>query len=201
MHHNIIQGYIGKLQVTLSNLPLQSICDLASLLHQIRLKSKQVFILGNGGSAATASHFACDLSKNTIMNGLPCFRVISLTDNTSIFSAYANDEGYKNVFVGQLINLLQPGDVVIGISASGNSINVLRAIELAKETEATTVGFTGFDGGQLRSAVDFSIHVPSQCIEHVEDIHLMLAHLICVNLRSVNEIPTLSQCTSIPDIQ
>jgi D-sedoheptulose 7-phosphate isomerase len=96
----------------------------------------------------------------------------------ALFSAYANDEGYENVFSQQLANLLLPGDIVIGISASGNSANVLNAIALAKTRHATTVGFTGFDGGQLAQMVDLNVHANSSIIEHVEDIHLMLEHMI-----------------------
>ena len=93
---------------------------------------RQVFILGNGGSASTAEHFVCDLAKNTKKDGWPHFRAIGLTDNMAVFSAYANDEGYENVFVEALANLVQPGDVVLGISTSGNSPNVINAIEFAK---------------------------------------------------------------------
>ena len=114
---------------------------------------------------------------------LPRFCVIGLTDNMAIFSAYANDEGYENTFSQQLANLVHPGDIVIGISASGNSPNVLRAIELANEVGATTVGLTGFDGGRLGPMVSIHVHVASDVIEHVEDIHLSLEHMICKALR------------------
>jgi len=134
--------------------------------------------MGNGGSASTASHFVCDLAKNTRRDGLPHYRVIGLTDNMAIFSAYANDEGYENVFAQQLANLILPGDIVIGISASGNSPNVINAIHEAKRHQVTTIGFTGFDGGRLGPLVDINIHVKSNVIEHVEDIHLMLEHMI-----------------------
>ena len=144
---------------------------------------KQVFILGNGGSASTASHFVCDLGKNTRVPGIPNFRVMGLTDNIALFSALANDEGYENVFAQQLANHLQPGDVVIGISTSGNSKNVVNAIQLANSGGAKTIGFTGFDSGELGSIVDVNLHVPSQSIEHVEDVHLVLEHLITKALR------------------
>jgi D-sedoheptulose 7-phosphate isomerase len=101
----------------------------------------------------------------------------------ALFSAYANDEGYENVFVQQLASLIRPNDIVIGISASGNSENVLRAIKLAKRVKAKTIGFTGFDGGQLGPLVDYDLHIPSTCIEVVEDLHLMLEHLICKTLK------------------
>jgi D-sedoheptulose 7-phosphate isomerase len=149
------------------------------------MNRRQVFIMGNGGSASTASHFVCDLAKNTRKPDLPNFRVIGLTDNMAIFSALANDEGYENVFAQQLASFLEPDDIVIGISASGNSANVLNAIELGNRMGATTIGLTGFDGGMLRSMVALDIHVPSSCIEHVEDIHLMLEHLICKAIKDM----------------
>jgi D-sedoheptulose 7-phosphate isomerase len=134
--------------------------------------------MGNGGSASTASHFVCDLAKNTRREGLPHFRVIGLTDNMAIFSAYSNDEGYDQVFAQQLVNLVRPKDVVIAISASGNSKNVVHAIEEAQKYDVTTIGFTGFDGGRLGQMVNINIHVKSNIIEHVEDVHLVLEHII-----------------------
>jgi D-sedoheptulose 7-phosphate isomerase len=162
----------------MNELPKENIVAVIELLQSARMDGRQIFIMGNGGSASTATHFVCDLAKNTRKDGLPHFKVIGLTDNMALFSAYANDEGYENVFSQQLANLVRAGDIVIGISASGNSRNVLNAIELAKTLNATTVGFTGFDGGQLCRMVDLNIHVSSNIIEHVEDIHLMLEHMI-----------------------
>ncbi len=173
-----VVNYLSSLQQTMNELPKENIVAVIELLQAARLDGRQIFIMGNGGSASTATHFVCDLAKNTRKTGLPHFKVIGLTDNMALFSAYANDEGYESVFSQQLANLVKPGDIVIGISASGNSKNVLNAIELAKSLNATAVGFTGFDGGQLCSMVDLSIHVNSNIIEHVEDIHLMLEHMI-----------------------
>ncbi|HXF85228.1 MAG TPA: SIS domain-containing protein [Anaerolineales bacterium] len=178
-----IQNYITTLQQTMDQLPRELIGKVIEILQQARLQGKQIFIMGNGGSASTASHFVCDLAKNTRKNGLPHFRVIGLTDNMEIFSAYANDEGYDNVFSKQLANLIRPEDIVIGISASGNSKNVLNAIEEAKKYNAFTIGFTGFDGGRLAQMVDLNIHVRSNIIEHVEDIHLMLEHMIVKTIK------------------
>ncbi len=175
--------YVVQLHETLDNLPVEQIEQVIQLLEQARLRRQQVFILGNGGSASTASHFVCDLAKNARRPDCPHFRVIGLTDNMAVFSAYANDDGYESVFAEQLANLARPGDVVIGISASGNSANVLRAIDLANALGATTVGLTGFDGGELGSKVAIHINVPSRTIEHVEDIHLSLEHMICKALR------------------
>lgn len=173
-----IQDYISTLQQTMDQLPQALIVDVIKRLQCARLQGNQVFILGNGGSASTASHFVCDLAKNTRRVGSPHFRVVGLTDNMAIFSAYANDEGYENVFSLQLANLIRPDDIVIGISASGNSPNVLNAIEEAQRHSVTTIGFTGLDGGRLQHMVDINVHVKSNIIEHVEDIHLMLEHMI-----------------------
>jgi D-sedoheptulose 7-phosphate isomerase len=178
-----IQEYITSLQQTLDQLPRQLISNVIDVLQAARLQGSQVFIMGNGGSAATASHFVCDLAKNTRREGLPHFRVIGLTDNMSIFSAYANDEGYENVFSQQLANLIRPKDVVIAISASGNSKNVICAIEEAQKHDVTTIGFTGFDGGRLGQMVSINIHVRSNIIEHVEDIHLVLEHIIVKTIK------------------
>ncbi len=178
-----IHDYITGLQQTLDRLPYELIDELIEMLGEARQSHRQVFIMGNGGSAATASHFVADLAKNTRVESWPSFRVIGLTDNMAILSAYANDEGYENVFAQQLANLIRPGDVVIAISASGNSPNVLKGIQLANQARARTVGLTGFDGGKLGLMVDLHIHVPSHCIEHVEDIHLMIEHLVCKTLR------------------
>lgn len=175
---NSIQHYLSTLQQTIGQLPRQLIEDVIAILHRARMQGNQVFIMGNGGSASTASHFVCDLAKNTRREGLPHYRVIGLTDNMAIFSAYANDEGYENVFSMQLANLIRHDDVVIGISASGNSKNVLNAMKEAQKYNVTTIGFTGFDGGQLAGMVNVNIHVKSNVIEHVEDIHLMLEHMI-----------------------
>ncbi|HRQ40396.1 MAG TPA: SIS domain-containing protein [Chloroflexota bacterium] len=178
-----INQYIFDLKNTLDMLPLALIDQAIGILHEARLDGRQIFIMGNGGSASTASHFVCDLSKNTRQPSWPHFKVIGLTDNMASFSAFANDEGYASVFAQQLAPFIQPDDIVIGISASGNSPNVLEGMTLANEVGAYTIGFTGFDGGKLSGMVDLDLHVDSHCIEHVEDIHLMLEHLIVSMLR------------------
>lgn len=175
--------YLRDLRRTLERLPLERIEQAIAILEEARQNRARVFILGNGGSAATASHFVCDLAKNTRQAGRPDFRVVGLADNVPIFSALANDEGYEQVFAGQLASLVEAGDVVIAISASGNSPNVIAALRVAGQAGATTIGFTGFDGGRLGAMADLNLHVPSDCIEHVEDIHLMLEHMICKSLR------------------
>ncbi|MFT3893183.1 MAG: SIS domain-containing protein [Anaerolineales bacterium] len=178
-----LSEYITVLEKTMDRLPQDLIAQVIDILHEARMTGKQVFIMGNGGSASTATHFVCDLAKNTRHQSLPHFRVIGLTDNMAIFSAYANDEGYDQVFCQQLANLVKPGDIVIGISASGNSANVLNGIAEAKKHQTTTIAFTGFSGGRLGPMVDINIHVDSNIIEHVEDIHLMLEHMIVKTLK------------------
>ncbi len=179
----LIKSYIETLTETVNQLPVGRIARVVDILQAARLSGRKIFIMGNGGSASTASHFVCDLAKNTRHPGLPHFRVIGLTDNMAIFSAYANDEGYENVFATQLANLVEAGDIVIAISASGNSANVLKAVEEARNHAAVTIGFTGFDGGRLGSLVDVQVHVNSHIIEHVEDIHLALEHMIVKTLK------------------
>jgi D-sedoheptulose 7-phosphate isomerase len=187
-----LRGYIAEMRQTLRRLPVEKVEEVIGTLQAARAAGKTVFILGNGGSAATASHFVCDLAKNTRQPGCPLFRVVGLADNMPIFSAYANDEGYENVFAQQLASLVREGDVVIAISASGNSPNVLRALELARQSGATTIGFSGFDGGRLGHLVDIHVHVPSHWIEQVEDAHLVLQHMICSRLRSLGDQPAES---------
>ena len=173
-----VQDYIVSVVEHIRQLPVELIDDIIDTLHKARLSGKQIFIMGNGGSASTASHFVCDIAKNTRKKGWPHFKALGLTDNMAIFSAYANDEGYENVFAQQLASLIQPGDIVIGISASGNSPNVLNAMEVAAQHQATRIGFTGFKGGKLGSMVDLHINIPSDNYGQVEDLHLMLEHMV-----------------------
>jgi D-sedoheptulose 7-phosphate isomerase len=194
---DILEKYIRDLQTTLNLLPLDRIQQAVRILHEARLTGRQVFIMGNGGSAATASHFVCDLGKNTRKSEIPHFKVIGLTDNMPGFSAYANDEGYEYVFARQLESLLAPGDVVIGISASGNSPNVLRAIELANQSGAITIGFTGYQGGRLGELVNIHINVPSNSIEQVEDLHLVLEHMVTQSLRDRAQTAPLQEQINI----
>jgi D-sedoheptulose 7-phosphate isomerase len=179
----LVQDYVAHLHYTLAQLPMARIEQVIETLIEAQWSRRNVYIFGNGGSASTASHFACDLGKNTAIEGLPRMRVIALTDNAELISAWANDTDYKNIFSEQLRGLVEPGDVVIGISGSGRSPNVLNAIALARHVGATTIGFTGFDGGHLAGMVDIPLVVPSDCMERVEDVHLILEHIICTSIR------------------
>ena len=173
-----VREYITSVIDTIQQLPVELIEEVIKVLQEARFTGKQIFIMGNGGSASTASHFVCDLAKNTKGEGWPHFKVIGLTDNIASLTAYANDNGYENVFSLQLENLIKEGDIVIGISASGNSPNVLNAMELAEKYKATKIGFTGFTGGKLGQMVDVNIHIPNNNYGQVEDLHLMLEHII-----------------------
>ena len=184
---NTTDQYLSEFHKALNLLPLSTIEELIAWLHDARLNGNQVFIMGNGGSAATASHFVCDLAKSTRRQGWPNFRVIGLTDNVAIMTAYANDEGYENIFANQLANFVRPQDIVIAISGSGNSRNVLRAIEMARSCGARTVALTGFNGGMLGRMVHLNIHIPCNRMEIVEDIHLMIEHMVSSALRQLTE--------------
>lgn len=178
-----IQRYLEEVQDTLAALPLKHIQDVVDVLLNANYVGSTVFTLGNGGSAATASHFVCDLAKGTIIAGRPRFRVMALTDNLPLMTAWSNDVAYEEVFAEQLGGLLQQEDVVVAFSGSGNSPNVLRAVELANGIGGVTVGFSGFDGGRLSRLVDLPVVVPCDCMEQIEDVHLILCHLICTVLR------------------
>lgn len=142
-----------------------------------------VFLLGNGGSAATASHFACDLAKGTLNDVGPPFRVVPLTDNVPLMTAWANDTSYERIFAEQLAALVRPGDVVIAITCSGNSPNVLAAARVAREANALMIALTGRTGGQVRRLAYLTIPVPTDSVEQAEDAHLAIAHSLCVALR------------------
>lgn len=172
--------YIDHLTSLLSGLDLESVRDIIHVLEKARSEHRKIFLIGNGGSAATASHLAEDLALGPQKKGHVPFRTISLTDNCASLTAIGNDEGYDLVFMRQLDILFEPGDLVIGISASGNSPNVLRALDYANERGGITIGFTGFDGGKMKHGCRHCLHIPTEPGEYepVEDIHLVLGHLV-----------------------
>jgi len=180
----IIENYISQVSDTLNKLPLDKIARVIEILNQARIKGRRVFIFGNGGSAATASHFACDLAKGAICQDKPRFKAFALTDNVPLLSAWANDTDYGNIFSEQLENFIEPDDVAIAISGSGNSMNILNGVKAARNKGATTIGFIGFDGGKLEDLVDIPLVVPNHNMEQVEDIHLLLEHVIITCLRT-----------------
>jgi len=177
------KNYFGQVKRVIDELDLEKIQKITEIIYEAYKNNKQVFIMGNGGSASNSSHFACDLGKGTLKNFYneqeKRFKVISLTDNVATLMAFGNDLSFEDIFVQQLKNLINPGDIVIGISASGNSTNVVKAIEYAKRYGAKTVGFLGFKtGGKLHNLVDYEITVQDEHYGRSEDIHLILIHLI-----------------------
>ncbi|HEX2907702.1 MAG TPA: SIS domain-containing protein [Phototrophicaceae bacterium] len=182
-----IRQYFTTVQDLLNHLPFDAVERVVEVLVEANRNGQTVFICGNGGSAATATHFGCDLAKRPIVSGQPRFRVMALTDNNAIMTAISNDIGYDVVFSEQLIPLVRPNDILIGISGSGNSRNVLNAVQVAREAGAITIGFCGYDGGKLKNMVDLPVHVPSNVMAMVEDVHLMLEHAICERLLALNE--------------
>jgi len=177
-----IKNYFKELKKTIDEISVEDIKKVTDILYNAYKQNKQIFIIGNGGSASTASHFACDLSKGTLQRVYDekekRFRVMSLTDNVAHLTALGNDLGYDDIFSQQLRNLINHGDVLIAITGSGNSQNILNAIDTASKSGAVTIGFLGFDGGKLKSKVDYCIHIPSNHYGRIEDLHLVLAHLI-----------------------
>ncbi len=182
-----IRTYLGDLSEALGNLPLGTLVRIIEHLETARERRQQVFLFGNGGSAATASHLANDLAKGTIAAGLPRLRVMALTDNIPLITAWANDKAYEAVFAEQLENLVVAGDVVIGISTSGNSPNILRAFELAKSRGAVTIALTGRTGGALKGLADICLMVASHNTPLIEDIHLAVGHCAVAALRAQAE--------------
>ena len=182
-----VRVYFSTVQELLNKVPFTAVDQVVEALISANQAGQTVFICGNGGSASTATHFGCDLAKRPIVAGQPRYRVIPLTDNNALMTALSNDIGYDVVFSEQLIPLVRKGDILIGISGSGNSKNVLKAVEVAKAAGAITIGFSGYDGGKLAPAVDISVHIPSFNMAMVEDVHLMLEHAICEQLLAVNQ--------------
>jgi D-sedoheptulose 7-phosphate isomerase len=173
------KSYFEYLGIVLSNISLNEIEGFVKLILDARDRGSTIFFIGNGGSAATASHFANDIAIGTRTYEKP-FRVISLCDNQAVITAIANDDGYEKIFSQQLKVLLKKQDVVVAISASGNSPNLIDALGMAKKMSAITVGISAFDGGKMKEIVDFSLHVPTEKGEYgpAEDAHMILDHLI-----------------------
>lgn len=174
-----VAGYVGKLRKALDMLESdEGLLHAAEVIEEARESGNTVYLLGNGGSGSTASHIVCDLAKGTIKGGERRLKAVSLAENIPLMLAWANDTEYANIFVEQLRNLLESGDVVVGISGSGNSENVVRALEYAGEKDCTTIAFTGYDGGRIKKIADVSVHVPVDDMQVVEDVHLVVGHLL-----------------------
>lgn len=179
----MIFQYFSDLKSVIDAFPVADLETFLSILRKARENRNTIFICGNGGSWATASHMVCDFSKNTRMPDKNRMIVMGLGDNIPSLTAYANDEGYHRVFAEPAISLMKTGDVLIAISASGNSPNILEVVKAARLLGATTLGLAGFDGGLLKSAVDQALVIPTNSIELVEDFHMIVDHILVTGLR------------------
>lgn len=184
MVHNP-KEYFAAYEQVLANLPYREIDKAIAEIMAAYGRGASIFTFGNGGSAALASHLACDLGKGTIIgqNGHKRFRVIALTDNIPLMTAWANDVCYEQIFAQQLQNFVVPGDLAFAISGSGNSPNVLRGLELARQSGARTLGLTGFNGGEMKALCDVCVVLPSDNMQIIEDFHLSVTHAISCAIR------------------
>jgi D-sedoheptulose 7-phosphate isomerase len=180
------KDYLSGLKQVLDRLPLADFERVTQAVEAAHAAGKQIFVIGNGGSAATASHMMNDLAKGTLghKGDAPWkrFRIIALTDNVSLMTAWANDTDYNHIFSEPLKNLAQPGDLLIAISASGNSPNIIAAVEAAKQLGVKVVGLAGFSGGKLAKLADVAFVVPSEDYGPVEDVHMILDHMLTAYL-------------------
>jgi D-sedoheptulose 7-phosphate isomerase len=166
-------------------LPHAAIDEISNRLLQAYEDGRKIFLFGNGGSAALASHFACDLGKGATHGAghRKRFRVVALTDNVPLMTAWANDSTYEDIFAEQLRNLIEPEDIAFAISASGNSANVLNALETTRQMGGVGIGLTGFSGGKMKRICDVCLVVPSDNMQLIEDVHLSIAHSLFTRIR------------------
>ena len=194
---DFIDSYLDELEVVVHHISRDAVRAVVEALLENWREQRTVFLIGNGGSAATASHMMNDLNKYTAVDGMPRFRAIALTDNVPLMTAVGNDLAYDEIFVEPLKNLLQPGDLLIALSASGNSPNIVRAVEYAQSIGASVIGFCGQPGGRLAQLADLKVIIPSNRIGHQEDGHLILNHVITASL--AERIKQLSPTNVVAD--
>lgn len=177
--NNFSKNYFDYLKVLIDKLSIENVSKFIELILETRENNKTIFFIGNGGSASTASHFVNDISLGSRQFEKP-FRAISLCDNQAVITAIGNDDGYENIFLQQLQTQAKAGDVLVAISASGNSPNIIKAINWAKDNDLTTVGLSAFDGGMLAKLSDLNIHVPTKIGEYgpAEDLHMVICGLV-----------------------
>ena len=178
MSLEFIRGYLAELDATLRALPHEQIAGVIDAIRDVRDRDAQLFVVGNGGSAATASHFAVDLGKGASLGAERRFRVLSLTDNVPWITALGNDLSYADVYVEQLKNFARPGDLLLAFSGSGNSENVLRAVRYANSIGCRTIGLSGFAGGRLREEAQECLVVRADHMGRIEDGHFVIQHLV-----------------------
>ena len=172
------RGYLSRLNALIDTFDLKVYAKMVEMILDAYQRRAQIFVMGNGGSGATASHLACDINKGCCFDLPHKFKMICLNDNIPTMLAYANDLSYDDVFVEQLKNFITPEDMVIGFSGSGNSTNVLKAVEYANGIGARTVGITGYQGGKLGRLASTALVVPSDDMQKIEDLHMIIVHMI-----------------------
>lgn len=179
-----VNSYFDQVVRAFEKMPTAAVDQIVSVLQQAYDSNRMVYLFGNGGSAALASHFACDLGKGTTNGSPKRFKVMAFTDNVPLMTAWANDARYEDIFAEQLINFVQPDDVVFAISCSGNSPNVLKALRVARKAGALTIGLTGFEGGDMKQLCDLCLIIPSDNMQVIEDLHLSVTHAVFTALRA-----------------
>jgi D-sedoheptulose 7-phosphate isomerase len=179
-----ITSYLDKLKHIIAELPCEPLAQITDMILNAGRDGRSIYILGNGGSAATASHLACDLAKTASVPGHPRLRALAFTDNVPLLTAWGNDASYDVVFAEQVTTFVRPGDLVIAISASGNSPNVIAAASAARSIGASVIGLIGFGGGRLKSWCDVALVVPSHEYGPVEDAHMVFVHAVTAAIRA-----------------
>lgn len=175
---NSIKEYQKSLIDTIENIEIESIQKIALAFIEARDKGNTIYTIGNGGSGSTASHMVCDITKGCSFNKKKRFKMFCLNDNIPTILAYSNDVSYDVVFEEQLNNVLNEGDVVLAISGSGNSKNIIRAVKYAKSVNAKTIGMTGYDGGELKRITDISLNANINDMQISEDVHVIVMHML-----------------------
>lgn len=178
-----VDDYLSKLTVLLKAIDRDQVAGLVNILHELWRRGGRLVMCGNGGSGSSASHLVCDFQKNILLDGGKPFEVVALTDSAALILAWGNDTDFANVFAGQARTWLRNGDVLLAISGSGNSANVLAAVDVAREVGATTIGFCGYEGGQLAGRVDHPVVARFPNMQLVEDVHMILGHVLFSALR------------------
>jgi D-sedoheptulose 7-phosphate isomerase len=177
-----VSNYFQVVSTALLDLPQEPVERIIAILRQARLEQRRIFIFGNGGSAANASHFVVDMIKGAVQPNQPRYKIICLNDNMPTVTAYSNDVSYEVIFAEPLAALAGPGDIAFALSGSGNSPNVLRAMDVARQMNLTRIGLTGFAGGKLKDKCDVCVIVPSDSMQVIEDAHLVILHSIFLQL-------------------
>lgn len=177
-------SYFEKVVRTIEKMPVTTIDQVVGALLQAYESSRMIYVFGNGGSAALASHFACDLGKGATNGSPKRFQILAFTDNVPLMTAWANDARYEDIFAEQLVNFVRPNDIAFAISGSGKSPNVLNALKIARHAGAFTIGLTGFQGGDMKDLCDLCVIIPSDNMQVIEDLHLSVTHAVFTALKA-----------------